>query len=342
MKAILLGVLFLSTVCFSQNIRPVMDNIGFIWKKSNLEKLTDYFEKNKLLTGVEKRVVAAVCPHDDYLYAGDVEYSVLRNIKAKEVIIFGVTHRSPRKFLNNPKNLLIFDKFDVWQGLDNNVSISPLRELLKKQLSSDNYIVNNKAHSLEHSIESLLPWIQYNNSDFKLTPVMVSEMDFETMDKLSDKVAKIIATYIKDNKLQLGKDIVILSSCDATHYGKDFNYFPYGLDGNAHTQVVENDKELVKDYLEGEISGKKIKGFLSEKEKRAKLWCGKYSVPFGVLTAYKVAILVENKGIIGKLTKYSDSYSNGVFPVHISGAGITAPFSLEHFVGYAGVTFSLK
>lgn len=341
-KIFYLTIITLSTTIYAQNIRPVMDNIGFIWKKESLTKLTNYLEKNNKIYNCDKELIAAVSPHDDYLYAGDVEYSVLKNITAKEVVIFGVTHRSPRKYLKNPKNKVIFESFDKWNGLSGTVEISSLREVLKNKLDKNLYLVDNKAHSLEHSIESIIPWLQDNNKNVKITPIMVTEMSFKNLDKISSEIAKIITTYIKENKLQLGKDIAFIASSDATHYGKDFKYTPYGNDELSHKKGTKGDKLVSKFYLERNFTGAKAGLLMQETKNKTKGWCGKYSVPFGLSVANKVTYNITNKVLVGKLVKYSDSYTSGVLPIHIEGAGITAPFSLEHWVGYLGVGYKLK
>jgi hypothetical protein len=43
----------------------------------------------------------------------------------------------------------------------------------------------------------------------------------------------------------------------------------------------------------------------------------------------------------GKLLRYSDTYSDGVLPLKEAGIGITAPFSLKHWVGFFSAGFSL-
>lgn len=338
---IFLTILLISNTCFSQTTRPVLDKIGFIWEKNNLQQLIKYIEKNKMVAKCNSNLIAAITPHDDYLYAGDIEYSVLKNINAKEVVIFGVTHRSPRIELKKPKNMVIFDNFDQWEGLSGTVEISPLREILIKELNKNNYIISNKAHKLEHSIESIIPWLQLNNPKIKITPIMVSEMDSKHLNQVSDNISKIIVNYIKKNNLKLGTDIAFIFSCDTTHYGPDFKYSPYGVDENAHKKGIKSDKLTSKVYLENEITTKKIEMLLKETENKTNAWCGKYSVPFGLFTAEKVVFELENKNLTGKLVKYSDSFSHGVLPVKIKDAGVTAPSSLEHWVGHLAVVYTI-
>lgn len=70
-------------------------------------------------------------------------------------------------------------------------------------------------------------------------------------------------------------------------------------------------------------------------------WCGKYDIPFGLLTINKTMQKAAGRGIQGKVLSYSDSYSEGVIPLKKAGFGITAPFSLKHWVGYVSAGFYL-
>jgi Predicted dioxygenase len=67
--------------------------------------------------------------------------------------------------------------------------------------------VNNHAQELEHSIEALLPFLQYFNPDVKITPIMVAPMPLEKMEEISTDLARVISAYIKENHLTPGKDI---------------------------------------------------------------------------------------------------------------------------------------
>jgi hypothetical protein len=63
--------------------------------------------------------------------------------------------------------------------------------------------------------------------------------------------------------------------------------------------------------------------------------------PFGLLTAEKLIRRAENKGLSGKLFRYSDTYSEGVLPLKKMGMGTTAPFSLRHWVSFFAIGYYL-
>ncbi len=335
----------------SQTIRSIRDNIGFCWNANEMNHFVDYLSKVNSGEPKEesKNLVAAISVHDDYLYAGNVYYPLYKNIKTKEVVIFGVTHGSVKKEMGNLSNVLILDEFDKWRGPYKDVEVSPLREIIKSKLPKDDYIVSNKAHSIEHSIEALIPFLQYYNRDIKITPIMVTQMPFERVDEMSTRLMKIISEYIRANKLELGKDIFFLISNDANHYGEDFNNSPYGLDANAHKLATENDRRILKQNLAGVINHAGIKKLTTElwpdstSKKPIPIWCGRYPITFGLLTVTKILNEFDKGALYGKLFKYSDTFTEKVLPVKNTSMGLTAVFSYRHWCGwfteglYAGI-----
>jgi AmmeMemoRadiSam system protein B len=293
-------------------------------------------------------LVAAISPHDDYLYAGNVYAPLYKLINTKEVVIFGVVHGTVRKELNDLQNVLILDNFNQWKGPYGNVNISPLREKIKKELPTQYLSVNDKAQTLEHSIEALIPFIQHYNKDIKITPIMVTMMPFDRMDSLSLILSGIISNYSKENNLTPGKDIFFLISNDANHYGEDFKNSPYGMDDKAHLKAVDNDKLFAHNHFDGEITKAKIVGVTSVLWPEVSIhkvipnWCGRYPIVFGLLTVSKIIRNVMNKSLVGEVLAYSDSWTNGVIPLKDSHMGITAPFSLKHWVGYLSAGFWIK
>lgn len=325
--------------------RPVRDDVGYCWTIECMDKLTKYIESNYKIEQINEAIIAGIAPHDDYLYAGAVYYPLFRNIKAKEAVIFGVTHKAARDAINDANNVLIFDEFSVWRGLEQEIKISPLREYIKNHLDKSKYITSNKAHELEHSIEAEIPFLNYFNKDISIAPIMVTSMSYEKMDEIAYELAEIIIDYIKENQLELGKDIVFIISADANHYGRDFNNAPYGEDLAAHSKAVQQDIDWVNNYLINAVNERKINNLTeklwgkSYKEYGNSYWCGKYSIPFGMLTIMKVVRGIRQSNLNGKLLKFSDTYSEGVIPVKKVGCGITAPFSLKHWVSFFSVVY---
>ncbi|MCK4944419.1 MAG: AmmeMemoRadiSam system protein B [Candidatus Aminicenantes bacterium] len=334
---------------FSQDTRPIRDDIGYCWQPDQFNRLIKFLKPNERGQFNHLKLIAGISPHDDYLYAAQVYYPLFKNINTKEVIIFGVTHSTVRKKIGNPQNKLIFDDFRFWSGPEHKVQISPLREFLKKKMTGKYFLTSNLAHLLEHSIEATIPFLQHFNPGIKITPIMVTGMPFEEMEKISDEISQFISIYIRQNHLHLGRDIFFLISSDANHYGQDFNNTCFGQDARAHQLATAQDIKIARTYLSGHISKAKIKGLTRSlwgktyQDYNNTLWCGKYSLPFGMMTILKVVENIHRKGILrGKIFCYSDTYSNGVLPIKKTGCGITAPFSLKHWVGYFSAGFFLN
>ncbi len=329
----------------AQTLRPVKDEVGFCWNASGMEKLVKVLESEQEREFTAEGLVAAISPHDDYLYAGRVYFPLFRILKAREVVIFGVTHGNVRKEMKDPLNILILDEFDQWTGLKCPMPVSGLRDVLKTELKQESCIVSNKAHELEHSIEAMIPFLQYYNPGVKITPLMVAPMPVDRMRELSEELAGVIAGYMKERNLKPGTDIFFLISADGNHYGKDFGNAPYGEDEKARETALEVDRHLISSYLTGTLDTQKIRD-LTEKlrgktflDYGSSYWCGKYSIPFGLFTVEKVIGLTMNKKVRGELFCFSDTYSEGVIPLTKTGMGITAPFSLKHWVSFFSIGY---
>jgi AmmeMemoRadiSam system protein B len=345
----LFTLLFFNSVSiYPQEVRPVRDDVGFCWQGNQFDNFVKWLDENCEQEKFEyENLVAAISPHDDYLYAGEIYYPLYKLINTKEVVIFGVTHGAVRKEIDDPKNVLILDEFDKWKGPYGDVSISPLRETIKRELDSQYFIISNQAHRFEHSIEALIPFLQHYNREIKITPIMITAMSFERMDSLSAKLTEIVSTYVKGNSLKFGKDIFFLISNDANHYGEDFNNLPYGLDEEAHRIATDNDKRIASETFNGAITQDKIKNFSNELlpeagvNQNCPLWCGRYPIVFGLLTINKIAN-ETGMNINGKVFKYSDTWTGGVLPFKGIEMGITAPYSLKHWVGFLSAGFYLE
>jgi AmmeMemoRadiSam system protein B len=344
--------LFIAGICIlslaAQDKRPIRDDVGFCWNPESMQKLMDYLESLENQIPDAEGLVAAISPHDDYLYAGRIYYPLFKILKAKEVVIFGVTHGTVRNEISGLQNILILDEFKYWPGLEKPIPVSGLREYLMERLDQTVYIKNNRAHEIEHSIEALLPFLQYFNPDIKITPIMVTPMPFVRMEEISAKLAEIIAGYMNENHLEAGKDIFFLVSSDGNHYGKDFNNSPFGEGEKAWETALQLDQRLISTYLTGVMDSKKVKGLTQELwgetflDYRNTYWCGKYSVPFGLLAVEKIMEITMKKKIIGKLFRFSDTYSEGVLPLKKTGMGTTAPFSLRHWVSFFSIGYYIE
>lgn len=69
------------------------------------------------------------------------------------------------------------------------------------------------AHRFEHSLEVMLPFLQYQRSDVEIVPVMLREHPFEDLEQMGQGLAEVLRSMRDD-----GKDVLILTSSDMSHY----------------------------------------------------------------------------------------------------------------------------
>ncbi len=326
-----------------QNVRKPFDNISYAWSKTQIEELIKTIEKmNQPYNKVKGKIIAAIFPHDDHLYSGITLNSIVKQLgRRKLAVIFGVTHKTPRKIGGPVKNTLIFDNYSFWQAPYQNIKISDLREFLKTHLSEKDYIISNTFHSFEHSIEAVLPFLNYYSKGIEIVPIMVPPMDLKTMDSLSGKLSKEIANYLKNNNIHL-EDVIFLISTDANHYGEDFKNLEFGQGEEGHTKARKHDLEIFEKFYKGEITKNRVKSIVKKGIYQKTLWCGRYSIPFGLLTTEKVVEKMESKNLFGHLVRYDDTYIDPIIPLKGLGFGVSAPFSLRHWVGHIAIAFTIN
>jgi hypothetical protein len=117
----------------------------------------------------------------------------------------------------------------------------------------------------------------------------------------------------------------------------------YGDGGEeAHEKAVARDLAILRGPLSGTVTEDKAlrlyETFVDpERPERYRVtWCGRFSIPFGVLL---VSRLAQGRALAHAIA-YSTSIDAPELPVRDTGLGDTAPANLFHFVGYPGVAFT--
>jgi AmmeMemoRadiSam system protein B len=342
----------------SIRVRQPVDTVGFAshaWQmdsvmsriaKLNRNVAVMNMNRNHPATGSQSVQKAAICPHDDYIYAGWLYPEVLKNIHANTIILFGVAHKA-KKF--NIENRLVFDSFDEWKEPYGNITIPDLREEIMKNLSSDAYIVHDSLQQAEHSVEAIIPFLQYYNRKVRIISILVPYMPFEKMDQLSGQLAAAIAKALKDKGLKWGRDVAFVMSTDAVHYGDEdwngSNFAFYGCDDNGYKEAKEHEMKIIDETLCGPMDMVKARTFtqytLMENDYKAYkwTWCGRYSVPLGLLTIIKMQASLPGKPLQGNFAGYGTSLDEPRLKVSDLVMGKTANATMHHWVGYAGITY---
>ncbi|MDP4292531.1 MAG: AmmeMemoRadiSam system protein B [Bacteroidota bacterium] len=287
----------------------------------------------------------AICPHDDYTYAGFLYPRAIANIQAKTIILLGVAHKAR---LWNLENKLVFASFTGWKGPFDICKVSPYEQELKSKLNPDYSMVHDSMQIVEHSLESMIPFIQYYHPGAEIIPILVPAMSYTRMDSLATSFAASIYAMMKIHHLSWGKDLAILITTDAVHYGDEDwggkNYAPFGTDSTGYRKAVEKEHALAHG-LTGPVRYEMARGFYSSTVQENNFrdykwtWCGRYSVPFGILTAAHLARLLNALPLKGYLQGYANSIDHDPLPVKDLRMGITAPASLHHWVGYASIVY---
>ena len=338
-------------------LRGLADPVGFAHLASQMERVVQRIEAQDGArlerTMVEKAVSAAdrwrmaIAPHDDYAYAGFMYPLVLRNVTAATVVIFGVAHKARQLGL---EDVLVFDSFTHWRGPYGSIAVSPLRDKITSRLPSESFVVSDEMQSIEHSVEAKLPFLQHADRGVQFVPILVPFMSFARMRELALPLATALAASIEEEALDWGRDIALVSSTDAVHYGDegwgDRNFAYYGADAQGHAEALRHEARIMRDCFAGELSPERIERFtrytLADHDHREYkwTWCGRYSVPFALLVAWHLAQLRGAAPLSGTILGYATSLGDQRIQVDdLDGMGVTAPATLRHWVGYAAVGY---
>lgn len=333
-------------------VRQVVDTIGFAhlnWQIDSISsRISTRFEQELDAAGMKTQSSwrVAICPHDDYTYASWLYPAVLKNLQAKTLIIFGVAHKA-RNF--KLENRIVFDSFDAWQGPFGEVNVSPLREQIIEELPEELFVVHDSMQIIEHSVESMIPFLQKQNPATEIVSILVPCMSATRMDSIAQQLASAIKSVTTAKNLVWGKDFAILITTDAVHYGDEEwggkNYAPYGCDSAGYQKAVAHEHEIIHNCFTGDLNKEKANRFYnytvqtSDYHEYKWTWCGRYSVPLGLKTAWQLQQLNHSKTLSGHPLAYETSISQPHLPVDDLNMGRTAIATPHHWVGYASVGF---
>jgi AmmeMemoRadiSam system protein B len=221
---------------------------------------------------------------------------------------------------------------------------------LLDKLKAKTFVVHDSMMQLEHSLEAINPFLQRNNSKVEIVPILVPYMTFENMNHFSTELSNVVSIILNEKNLNFGKDVAIVISNDAIHYGDEgwggINMAPFGVDSLGTEKARLLDLEIIDKCLTKEITEEKISLFnkYTIQENNFKeyqwTWCGRYSVPFGLLFANKLNVLVNGKPLNGKLIDYRTTIHNRHILVEDLGMGITAPANQRHWVAFTGISYN--
>jgi len=325
------------------NVRPLKDTVGFAQYSWQMDTLMARLNRKgwKKTEGLPWKM--AICPHDDYTYVGTLYPEVLQNIKASNLILVGVAHRAAQLGIEDS---LVFDTYTHWKGPWKNVPVSSVREELYNILAKKYAIVSDTLQKVEHSVEAMIPFLQYFNRNISIVPILVPTMSPGRMEQCGRALADAIKSVADKHGWIWGTDYAIVVTTDAVHYGNedwggiDRAYF--GCDQKGNTKARDYEAEIIENCLKNVVTPEKIRLFSTYTLNSANYkeyiwtWCGRYSIPVALYTTY---YLNNSRPINGEFIGYSTSITSTHIPVDDIRMGRTAIATDCHWVGYAAVGF---
>ena len=332
----------------TDEVRGQQDAVGFASRAEQMARVWDWSAQPPLPEALGPRlapgVLGAICPHDDYLYAGRVYRQVLPLITARTIVLVGVFHKY-RRF--SARNALVFDPYRAWRSPDGEIRVSGLREDLLAQLPPADVLQDAAMQDSEHSVEAIAYWLKHQDPGLEIVSILVPSASFPRFRELASHLGKALAVSMRKRNWVLGRDVAIVISSDGIHYGTDFAYVPYGEGGvDAYVKAVARDRELLQGPLSGPVSQEKAEAFFSavvdpaNPDSYRMPWCGRFSIPFGLLLLGETARESGLPPPVGSAIAFGTSIGFPELPVKPLGMGATAPANLYHFVSYPGVAFA--
>jgi len=329
------------------DVRGQRDIVGYAATPEGMAKTWQLSAEGPMPESYDARlapgVIGVIGPHDDYVFAGRVYRKIFPLVTAKTVVIVGVFH-GYRRF--DARDQLVFDPYRAWASPDGEITVSPLREELIAALPPAMAAKDAAAHDFEHSVEGIAYFLKHARADVEIVPVIIPAASFERLSAEASALADALAAAMKKRGWQLGRDVAIVISADATHYGDDFKHTPFGAGGvEAFMRAMARDRSIVKDTLGGPFSADKARTFYStvvdpaNPDQYRVTWCGRFSVTLGTMLIEDTARRLGMGPVRGVAVALGSSVDTPELQLKDAGMGATAPANLYHFVMHPAIAY---
>lgn len=176
----------------------------------------------------KQEVIGVISPHAGYPYSGLVAAATLSRVVFRDTfIILGPNHTGR----GAPFSIMTEGAWRTPLG-EVPIDTETARALLR---NSDILEEDAEAHRYEHSIEVLLPFLQYFKEDVRFVPVAL----FPAEKEIYKAIGKSIAAAVRERN----NAAIIMASSDMTHYE------PHDRAKKKDTQAIEAILKLDEDML---------------------------------------------------------------------------------------------
>jgi len=215
-----------------------------VWYKGNepaLAAQVDDLIERAPARAAPGHLIALIAPHAGYTFSGipaAVGFKLLQGSRYTRVVLLGVPHTAPLSGCSVPD----FTHYRTPLG-----EVPLDRKACAALLESPVFTRYTQAHTMEHSIEAQLPFLQRMLEDFSIVPILVGELT----DRERTKAAQALQGLLDD-------DTLTVVSSDFTHFGASFGYLPFQenvkanldeLDHGAVAHILKLDARGFTDYV---------------------------------------------------------------------------------------------
>jgi len=155
-----------------------------------------------------RKIMGAVFPHAGYEYSGPIAAHTAAALAEdgfpKTFIIIGPNHHG----------------YGAGIAVSTEAFSTPLGKVdvdveLARKLCGNGIVEDPAAHAEEHSVEVLLPFLQYFSSELRFVPIVMGLQDVPAATVLGERIAKFAEG-----------DVVVAASTDFTHAGMSYSHMP--------------------------------------------------------------------------------------------------------------------
>ncbi len=151
------------------------------------------------------RIVSAAVPHAGYVFSAEIAapvFKALRNVEFDTVVVIGHDFGE-----HAPGIIGVLPDYDAFHTPLGDVKVDT--ELCRALIRHDRrFVVNNRVHDEEHTIEVQLPWLQVTHPNASIVPVLFGQVTPE----YCRRFAELLTELSGDRR------IFVLSSTDMSHY----------------------------------------------------------------------------------------------------------------------------